>query len=134
MIKLFFGLPGAGKTTLLTYHAFHARKKRRYEHVYSNVPLEMDGVITIDNSYIGQFDLSNSLILIDEATLFMDCRDYKQRDRATKAIIEYMLLHRHYGNDIFFYSQAWDALDKRIRTITDKVYYIQRCKFPFGQG
>lgn len=132
MIRLYFGLPGAGKTTHLAREAYKNRHRRRYKHVYTNVHLNMDGVIHIDNSYIGKYDLANSLILIDEATLFMDCRDYKQRDKTTKAIIEFMLLHRHYGCDIFFYSQAWDALDKRIRTITDRVYYLQRCRFPFG--
>lgn len=129
MIKLFFGLPGCGKTTLMTYFALKAVKKRSpYQNVYTNVGLNISGITVIDNDCIGQYDLSNSLILIDEATLFADSRSYKE---FSKDKIQFFLLHRHYHTDVYLFTQQWDAVDKKIRVITDRVYYVYKGLF-FG--
>lgn len=127
MIKLYFGLPGCGKTTLAAYHALrHTRKRSRYRYVYTNIrDLNVPGVTYITNDCIGKYDLHDCLILIDEATLFADNRDYKNFS-ADK--IEYFLLHRHYNADIFLYTQQWDGVDRKIRVITDRVYYVYKGK------
>ena len=122
-ISLYFGLPGCGKTTLLTYFALRGVKNRRYKNVYSNVAINVPGVTIIDNSCIGRYQLENGLILIDEATLFADSRDYKN---FSTALTSFILQHRHYNVDIIFFNQSWDALDKRIRTITDRVLYVSK--------
>lgn len=124
-ISLFFGLPGCGKTTILTsiaYKELHKRKSK-YEHIYSNVGLAIDGLIYIDNSCIGRYDIRNALILIDESTLFANSREYMQ---FSKDLLQYMVMHRHYNVDIIFFSQRWDSMDKNIRTITDRVYYVYK--------
>ena len=77
MISLYFGLPGQGKTTILAMLALQASKDKRYKHVYSNIPLRIEGVTYIDNKCIGKYDLSDCLILIDEGTIFADSRDFK---------------------------------------------------------
>ena len=125
-VSLYFGLPGAGKTTILAYLAKKNLKKKRYDHIYSNVRLNLFGVTYIDNSCIGRFDLSNCLILIDEATLFADNRDYKNfgKDKIT-----YFLEHRHYNADIVLFTQQWDGVDRKIRVITDRVYYVYKGLF-----
>lgn len=122
-VSLFFGLPGCGKTTLLAQKAFSATKCRRYAHVYTNVGLAIPGVTYIDNSCIGKYDLSNSLILIDEGTLFADSRHHKE---FPKEVCEFFMLHRHYNCDIVIFTQGWDSMDKRIRQITDRVYYVYK--------
>lgn len=122
-VSLFFGLPGSGKTTVLAYLAKKALKDKRYKHVYSNVQLMMPGIIYIDNSCIGKYDLSNSLILIDEATLFADSRSYKT---FPTHLIQFFLLHRHYNTDITLFTQQWDGVDRKIRVITDRVYYVYK--------
>lgn len=122
-ISLFFGLPGCGKTTLMVKHALQAAKGKRYKNVYCNVPISVPGVTFIDNDMIGKYNLSNCLILIDEATLFADNRAYKTFG---KDKIQYFLLHRHYNADVFLYTQQWDALDRKIRVITDRVYYMYK--------
>lgn len=125
MIKLFFGLPGCGKTTLLAQFALKAVHSKRYKNVYSNVPLNIPGVIFVNDFEIGNYQLDNGLLLIDEATLFADSRDYKNFE---KSKIAFFLLHRHYKMNIYLFTQGWDSVDKKIRVITDKVYYIYKPK------
>lgn len=126
-ISLYFGLPGCGKTTLLTSLALQELKKRRsrYKHVYGNVHLALPGYTYIDNNCVGKYDLCNSLILIDESTLFANSREYMQ---FSKELLQFMVMHRHYNVDIVFFSQRWDSMDKNIRTITDRVYYVYKPK------
>ena len=128
-VSLYFGLPGAGKTTLLAYHALKAVRGKRYKNVYSNVYLTIPGVTYIDNSCIGKYDLSQGLLLIDEATLFADSRSYKEFD---KSKLQYFLEHRHHHIDINLYTQQWDGVDRKIRVITDRVYYVAKSKL-FGK-
>lgn len=122
-ISLYFGLPGCGKTTWLTKLALDAVRKGSYAHVYTNVGLNVPGVTIIDNQCIGQFELENCLLLIDEATLFADSRDFKN---FSKGRLEYFLEHRHRCADIVLFTQQWDGVDRKIRVITDRVYYVYK--------
>lgn len=120
-VSLYFGLPGCGKTTILSYCALKAVKGSRYNFVYSNVPLNIPGVILIDNDCIGKYELHDGLLLIDEATLFADSRAYKD---FSKERLEFFLMHRHKNIDIILFTQQWDGVDRKIRVITDRVYYV----------
>ncbi len=131
MVKLFFGLPGCGKTTIMCSIALResTRKRPRYKNVYCNVKsLCVPGVTYIDNDCIGKYDLSDCLILIDEATLFADSRDFKKFDVGK---LTYFLEHRHFHADIYLFTQQWDGVDRKIRVITDRVYYVYK---PFLTG
>lgn len=128
MVSLYFGLPGCGKTTFLTYLALKESKKLLsgrsiYKHIYCNIPLLINGVTCITNDCIGKYDLRDCLLLIDEATLFADSRDFKSFSRDK---IEYFLEHRHFHSDIILFTQQWDGVDRKIRTITDRVYYVTK--------
>lgn len=97
-VSLYFGLPGAGKTTIMAAHAKRAlRRKSPYKHVYSNVKLNLEGITYIENSDLGKFLLKDGIVLIDEATLEFDSRDFKN---FSKRLIQFFLLHRHYNLDI----------------------------------
>lgn len=123
-VSLYFGLPGCGKTTLLAAKAKKGvRQRRRYKNVYSNVRLAIPGVTYIDNACIGIYELRDALILIDEATLFADSRDHKN---FPKHLIQFFLLHRHYNCDVILFTQQWNAVDKKIRVITDRVFYVYK--------
>lgn len=125
-VTLYFGLPGAGKTTMMCHLMLKATRKRKYQYVYCNVRNSIPGVTYIDNECIGQYDLHDALICIDEATLFADSRDFKNfgKDRLT-----YFLEHRHYNVDIILFTQQWDGVDRKIRVITDRVYYVYKGLF-----
>lgn len=120
-VSLFFGLPGCGKTTLMTSRAIKAVRSKRYQNVYCNLRISVPGVTYITNECIGRYSLENGLILIDEATLFADSRSYKEFG---KDKLQYFLEHRHYNVDIELYTQQWDGVDRKIRVITDRVYYV----------
>lgn len=120
-VSLYFGLPGCGKTTMLSALALRGVRSKRYLHVYSNIHLNIYGVTYIDNECIGKYELRDCLLLIDEATLFADSRDFKQ---FSKSRMEYFLEHRHRNADIILFTQQWDGVDRKIRVITDRVYYV----------
>lgn len=125
-VSLYFGLPGCGKTTLLSALALKAVRSDKYRNVYSNVPLKIFGVTYIDNSCIGKYILEDALILIDEATLYADSRDHKN---FTQGQLTYFLEHRHFNVDIVLFTQQWDGVDRKIRVITDRVYYVYKGLF-----
>lgn len=122
-ISLYFGLPGCGKTTMMTANALKAVRSKKYKNVYCNVHIAVDGVTYIDNDCIGKYDLSDCLLLIDEATLFADSRDHKNFD---KGRLTWFLEHRHFRADVQLFTQQWDGLDRKIRVITDRVYYVYK--------
>lgn len=122
-VQLYFGLPGCGKTTLMASMAYKAVLGKKYVNVYSNVHMSIPGVIYIDNDCIGMYDLHDGLILIDEATLFADSRAYKTFDSGK---LMYFLEHRHFNVDIILFTQQWDGVDRKIRVITDRVFYVYK--------
>lgn len=128
MISMYFGVPGVGKTTLLAKIAKQSVGK--YQHVYSNVSLRIPGVTTITDECIGTYDLHDCLILIDEASIFADNRDYKKFN-ANGTRLEYFLTHRHYHADIILFTQGYNAVDKKLRTLTVNLYYMVKT-FPLG--
>lgn len=125
-VSLYFGLPGCGKTTLMSKLAYDAVRSKKYKNVYCNVRLQMFGVTYIDNSCIGKYILEDGLILIDEATLYADSRDHKNFNQLQ---ITYFLEHRHFNVDICLFTQQWDGVDRKIRVITDRVYYVYKGLF-----
>lgn len=132
MITGYFGLPGAGKSTFL---AMIARKENRrikrgrspYKKVLTN--FNCKDCYKIDFSDIGVYDIQNCLILLDEITIDADNRDYK---KFKKSSVEGLVYHRHYYNDIIYFTQQWDAVDKKIRNLTHDLYYVKKpLTFPF---
>lgn len=74
-------------------------------------------------------DIKNgSLLIIDEAQLKYNCRDYsnKQRLEVDKKILEYLTMCRHYGIDVLFITQSLTRLDVQIRELATIVYRFKK--------
>ena len=138
MICGVFGLPRSGKSTFLTYLAREALKGRSlgvghfkfrkrigefapYQRVFCNFPLE--GCYQLNFDDLGKYDFSNSLILIDEIMLVCDSRDYKNFPHDLR---DFLALHGHYRCDLVYCSQGYMDTDKRIRNLTERMFYIEK--------
>ena len=119
----YFGLPGCGKTTTLAYHALKAINSRRYKHVYSNVFLSIHGVTVVPFEFFGKYELRDCLILVDEAMIVCGDRDHKNFG---KEKLKEFMIHRHKYCDIILFSQEADGVDKKIRSITDRMFYVKK--------
>lgn len=114
-IELYFGVPGAGKTTWAAYLASKAIKKKRP--VFSNVFIK--GCYMYDKEDLGVNLIENALVIVDEAGLEFDNRKMSMKDSE----IYFFKYHRHYQNDIVFFSQGLDV-DIKIRKLAQKLYLL----------
>ena len=122
---LYVGKKGVGKTL----NATEIARKTKRKHIYSNI----DGLGTYVSSteycelnpFTGKpafpFEY-DSLVIIDEAGLVHDNRDFKKFQKSTNAFIKYA---RKNGLQIVYLSQTVD-IDKKIRSVLDGIYILER--------
>lgn len=143
MIVGTFGLPGCGKTTLAAKKSYQINKrikrdkkriakgkkpKCKYDYVLTN--FECKDCYKIDFSDIGIYDIQRCAVILDEITADADNREYKN---FKKSSVLGFIYHRHYDIDIFYYTQQWDAVDKKIRNLTQSLFYARKSLlFPFS--
>lgn len=138
MITGLFGVPGCGKTTLATKIATTAlknmtlppwlaklRKVKQYKHIYTN--FECEGCEKIVWDDLKHFKTYDSLLIFDELILDADNRNFKQFD---PRIRDFLVYHRHLGNDITYLTQAYDKVDAKIRALTQDLWYISKSVVP----
>lgn len=130
MITCYFGTPGCGKTTLLASIAQKELKKMAnnqssYKHVLTNFYCQ--GCERIELKQLGNYDLEDCLILLDEITLDADSRDFKTFEQSKKL---FFVLHRHVGCDIIYFCQDFSRVDKTIRNLTYDLWYVEKSVFP----
>lgn len=130
MITCYFGVPGCGKTTLLTKFAVKELKRMKrgrspYKHVYTNFYCK--GAEIIDYKDLGDFKLSDSLILLDELAMDADNRKFKT---FSDKIRDFFILHRHLGCDIIYATQSYEMVDLKIRQLTAQLWYMQKTVVP----
>lgn len=119
----YFGLPGCGKTTLLTKLALQAVRSGKYKYVFTNVHIAVPGVTYIEFDWLGKYDIRDACVLIDEAMVHCGDRDHKEFG---KEKIWYFVEHRHMCCDVHLFSQEADGIDKKIRSLTDRMFYIKK--------
>lgn len=111
---------GSGKST---YAAKIAQKYiKNGWNVYSNVYIQ--GCYKINVEWLNRMVCpENSVIIIDEASLEMNSRNFAKMQLT---MIAYMKLCRHYKNRVILISQTMTDTDKQIRDLAAKVYFIRK--------
>lgn len=124
-LNIYFGLPGAGKSTFAAYLAAHDMKKGRA--VYSNFPIT--GAFELDAIHdLGVVNVSNGRVILDEASIEFNSRDYKN---FSKNLIKFFKYHRHYETIVDVFSQAPDDIDITIRRLAYNCYWIRKGILPW---
>lgn len=124
MFDVYFGAPGSGKSTMAARLAQQAMK--RGIKVYSNV--EIKGCYILDpQSDIGIYDISNGLVIIDEAGIEFNNRAHKE---FTAAQNKWFKLYRHAHCDIVIFSQGYNDMDLKLRLLATRYFLVERSFLP----
>lgn len=136
MITGYFGVPRVGKNTMATKIARKALRQRlyffglvgpkKYDHVYTDFYCE--GCEKIDFHVLKEYKMYNSLIIFEEMALDADNRAFKSFDQAIR---DYLVLHGHLFNDIIYLTQDYALVDKKIRSLTQELWYLEKSVVPF---
>lgn len=137
MISEIFGLCGSGKSLMLSfiadralkdksinYKSFHLSDNRHYDYILSNFTFK--GCYKLDFDTLGYTDYHDCLMLIDEIMLLADCRNFKSYGENLKIFFSQ---HRKKHIDIVYATQYHNDVDKKIRNITDNLYYVDKFIF-----
>lgn len=151
VLNVYFGVPGSGKTTFaayLTKWTLHenfiirlCRKhpnrltallldsrylKRRID-VFSNVPIT--GAYQLNaKEDIGHFMIEDAKIIIDEAGIEYNNRNYKTFSQEAIYFYKY---HRHYKTSVDIFSQSYEDMDVTLRRLAQNFYVVRRSLVPF---
>lgn len=121
MIEIYFGLPRSGKTTVAV--ALARKYVAQGKDVYVNFPCKVKGTIHIQNEWIGKYDMENGVIIIDEASIFADSRNYK---KFSKDLVDFFCLHGHWNNRIILLCQIYNRVDSTIRQMAERLYLVKK--------
>lgn len=134
LIKLYSGTPGSGKT----FHAvkdvqwrinrgehciinFYMKplnpKKAKYLHIIDTFSITPQFLYDFSRNNLKRGKESQALIVIDEAGLLFNSRDYAQSNR--REWLKFMQVHRHFGFDILLISQFDRMIDRQIRCLIE---------------
>lgn len=132
MLTCYFGVPGCGKTTLLTKLATKELKrikkgKSKYKNV-ATINFEVNGCSYIKFDDLKTHKFYDTLILVDEITMDADNRNFKSFG---SDIRDFIILHRHLGLDIVYATQNYENVDKKIRDLTQELWFMSKTVVPF---
>lgn len=144
-----FGVPGSGKTTLAAAISSWWLKKGKT--VFSNVDIK--GTLKYNVSEYGMYNMSDCLVVCDEAGFELNNRNFSTNfkkwgyvlnpdgsfkkvnpDKDNKCFIvdplRILKLHRHFCQNMIYFSQSYDDMDIKVRQITDAMYLVTRSIIP----
>lgn len=115
---MFIAKKGGGKTTTLTKEAI--KHRRRGWNVYCTFPVP--GCYLIEYSDVGPYEfLPESLIVVDEAGMVWDNRDFKS---FSKEVRNWFKLQRHRHCKVILASQDFD-IDLKLRKLCDELFVLE---------
>lgn len=124
-VNLYIGVPGSGKTTLAAHIAKKALKHN--VPVWSNVPIK--GCFQFNpKDDMGKFDISNGRVIIDEAGVDFNNRNYMKN--IPDDMLYWLKRHRHYDVAIDLFSQGLDC-DKKFITLARNIYIVTKSIIPY---
>lgn len=123
-ITVFAGKTGSGKTMLATSFALDRIKKGGL--VFSTYYIK--GAYKLPYDFYNYNYPENSLLVIDEAQIGLDSRDYKKlTDKGISGKLKNKLsMHRHQKLDIFFITQNPEEIDAQVRRYTSQMFYCNK--------
>lgn len=131
MITCLFGVPRVGKNTILTMIAqrelrLMRKGKSRYDHIYTDFYCK--GCEKFVYEDFREYKAYNSLFLIQEMGLDADGRHFK---KFTDEERDWFVLHGHVCCDIIYATQDYSNVDKKIRDLTEELWYLTKSCVPF---
>lgn len=132
MIKVFFGAPGCGKSTAIAYlvskhiKKFNKAKRKKksycYDYIFTNT--DVDNANKFNKKQLDKMAFPpKSLVLIDEAGLEFNSRKTLS---LTDGMQYYLKKHRHYQNDLYFFSQTWEDIDVVVSRLAVEVWHLKK--------
>lgn len=125
ILSVYFGVPGAGKTTFAAYLA--KKDIKRGFNVWSNVPITGTNQLDCQKD-IGIYSIIDGRVIIDEAGIEFNNRDFKEFSRKQLKFFKY---HRHNELAVDVFSQGYDDMDKKIRGLAQRLYVVRKCLLPW---
>lgn len=126
--NIVMGPPGSGKSTFAAFISKWASVNN--ESVYSNLALKNTYEFKWSRDF-GTYLIENATIIIDEAALEagLNNREFKKNfSEKNFRRLETVKLHRHYGLDMWYFSQ-WDDVDLKIRELAQNYYIMKKTPF-----
>lgn len=124
---MFIAKKGGGKTTTLTKESI--KHLKRGWNVYTTFPVP--GCYLIDYTDVGPYEfLPESLIVVDEAGMVWDNRDFKS---FSKEVRNWFKLQRHRHCKVILASQDFD-IDLKLRKLCDELFVLENRMRVFSYG
>lgn len=127
-VRIFFGLPGSGKTTFASWVCRKDIKKGK--NVWSNVPIIGSYQLSVKDD-LSKFDVSSGRLIIDEAGIDYNNRQFSNKKGMTQEQIQWWKLIRHYHVVADIYSQSYNDMDVTLRRLASDLYIVKKSAFPF---
>lgn len=125
---VYIGVPGSGKTTYAAFLTKDRRKRAKKgkcsDLILSNTPIK--GTFKVVKSDIGQFMIKDCLLIMDEAGIDYNNRNFKTFSDAETYFYKF---HRHYNVDVAMFSQDFDV-DVKLRKLATRLFIVEKSLIP----